>query len=527
MRNRLLRGVAGLMAFVTACLLIIGCAPVRVEDTVSETQALIDGILSYKMRQGGAQTLQDWLDGALQDEIGSTAEWYVLALKMHDSSLDASAYVRALEAYIEEKSISGAASREKMALVLMACGRGDHPFVQKTCDAAIGAQGIMSLIYGLYLLENGQTSALYTAESLSAEIANRQLSDGGWALNGERGDIDVTAMALQALSLGGRQEEAAARGLELLSARQNEDGGYSGFGGPNAESTAQVIMALTALGVDPISDERFIKNGCTALDALLSYRLEEGGFAHMAGEDVNQSATVQALEALASLESFERGGRTFYDISSPLTQRGTKESGSAPEKVPSKINVRFCICLVLMGMSGVISLVLWLAGRRHYKNLVLVWAVCGALCLGVMLIRVQSAGEYYGTSIDKGECIGQVTMSIRCDTVAEALPPTSSMADGVVLPETIFDLAQGETVYDLLVEAARTCTLQMESEGSGGMIYVSGIENLYEYDYGDLSGWMYQVNGDTPSVGCAEYALSPGDVIVWRYTCDLGHDLED
>lgn len=524
MRNRLLlRGVACLMAIVTACVLLIGCAPVRAENTVSETQRLIDGILSYKMRQAGADTLQSWLDGKMQNEIGSTAEWYVLSLKLHDSSLDDSAYAHALVNYLEEKSISGAASREKMALVLMACGRSDHSFVQQTCDEDIGAQGIMSLIYGLYLLENGQTSALYTAESLREKIEGMQLEDGGWALSGAVGDIDVTAMVLQVLSLGDSASDVLERGLDFLSARQNEDGGYSGFGGPNAESISQVIMALTALGVDPLSDERFIKNGCTALDALKSYRLEAGGFAHMAGEGVNQSATVQALEALVSLESFERGGRAFYDIQSLLK---TAEPAQSFEGAHSEISGRVWGLLGLAGLAAVICLVLWLSGRRHYKNFCLVWALCGVLCLGVLLVRVQSADDYYGTSALKGDVIGQVTLSIRCDTVADELPHTDR-ANGIVLAETTFDLAQGETVYDLLVEAARVYTLQMESEGAGGMIYVSGIDNLYEFDYGDLSGWIYQVNGDTPSVGCAEYQLSPGDVISWRYTCDLGHDLEE
>ena len=66
----------------------------------------------------------------------------------------------------------------------------------------------------------------------------------------------------------------------------------------------------------------------------------------------------------------------------------------------------------------------------------------------------------------------------------------------------------------------------VEGEGAGGMVYVSGIGYLYEFDYGDLSGWMYRVNGETPSVGCAEYALSDGDQVEWLYTCDLGNDLE-
>ena len=56
--------------------------------------------------------------------------------------------------------------------------------------------------------------------------------------------------------------------------------------------------------------------------------------------------------------------------------------------------------------------------------------------------------------------------------------------------------------------------------------YISGIDNLYEFQFGDLSGWMYLVNGETPSVGCGEYKLSDGDTVQWLYTCDIGNDLK-
>ena len=57
------------------------------------------------------------------------------------------------------------------------------------------------------------------------------------------------------------------------------------------------------------------------------------------------------------------------------------------------------------------------------------------------------------------------------------------------------------------------------------MAYVSGIGNLYEFDFGGLSGWVYSVNGRMPSVSCGEYVLSDGDKIEWMYTCDLGNDV--
>lgn len=69
-------------------------------------------------------------------------------------------------------------------------------------------------------------------------------------------------------------------------------------------------------------------------------------------------------------------------------------------------------------------------------------------------------------------------------------------------------------------------TESRKTSGSGDSTYVEGINNIYEFDFGDLSGWMYFVNGESPSVSCGEYVLSDTDEIKWLYTCDIGKDLE-
>ena len=96
---------------------------------------------------------------------------------------------------------------------------------------------------------------------------------------------------------------------------------------------------------------------------------------------------------------------------------------------------------------------------------------------------------------------------------------------------TDFDIEAGDTVFDILTEAAQTYGIQMENKGSAGsahgMVYISGINYIYEMEYGDLSGWVYHVNGITPSRNCGEYVLSDGDEIQWLYTCELGHDLNE
>ena len=99
-------------------------------------------------------------------------------------------------------------------------------------------------------------------------------------------------------------------------------------------------------------------------------------------------------------------------------------------------------------------------------------------------------------------------------------------ADGVLLPETSFPIASGDTVYTLLTDAARAHALHMEASGAAGLMYIHGIGNIYEFDFGDLSGWLYTVNGETFSVGVDQYVLKPGDKVEFHYTLELGRDLQ-
>ncbi len=130
---------------------------------------------------------------------------------------------------------------------------------------------------------------------------------------------------------------------------------------------------------------------------------------------------------------------------------------------------------------------------------------------------------------DKKENI--VTMHIRCDTaVAKGMaddpkwqgivPPS-----GVILGTTRFKIKEGDTVLDVLKMAQEQYKFQMSYRGNDASAYIEGINNLYEFDGGRWSGWMYCVNGWYPNYGAGVYVLKGGDVIEWNYTCDLGKDL--
>ena len=191
------------------------------------------------------------------------------------------------------------------------------------------AQGVNGVIYALLALDsrdypmpqNAAASTQATRQLYVDAILAAQLADGGWSFMGEDADPDLTAMALQALAKYREQSSvqlAANRALVCLSAMQNADGGFSSWGSENAESCAQVLLALNALGLDA-DDSRFVKNGHSVLDALLTYQNADGGFCHERGGETNQMASEQVACALASLVRAERGESSFYRMAA-LTQ---------------------------------------------------------------------------------------------------------------------------------------------------------------------------------------------------------------
>ena len=92
--------------------------------------------------------------------------------------------------------------------------------------------------------------------------------------------------------------------------------------------------------------------------------------------------------------------------------------------------------------------------------------------------------------------------------------------------ETEMEICEGDTVFDVLLEARDAYKIHMEYSGGKKTEYIEGIGNLYEFDGGRWSGWMFSVNGEYIDVGCGQCEVKDGDVIRWDYTCDLGLDLD-
>ena len=125
------------------------------------------------------------------------------------------------------------------------------------------------------------------------------------------------------------------------------------------------------------------------------------------------------------------------------------------------------------------------------------------------------------------------TFSISCRTILDnmALCEESKQgivpSDGTILPTTTVTFSEGESVFDVLQRICSSNSIHMEYSRTPeyNSAYVEGIANLYEFDVGSLSGWMYKVNGWFPNYGCSRYQLKDGDTVCWVYTCDLGSDV--
>ncbi len=125
------------------------------------------------------------------------------------------------------------------------------------------------------------------------------------------------------------------------------------------------------------------------------------------------------------------------------------------------------------------------------------------------------------------------TLSVRCDTILSRLDwlDTNKLElvpeDGVIFPETEVTFYEGESVFNVLQREMKKAGIQMEFTDTPvyNSAYIEGIQNLYEFDCGELSGWMYSVNGWFPNYGCSRYQLKEGDRVCWVYTCDLGADV--
>lgn len=280
-------------------------------------------------------------------------EWAVLGLARSGVQVPAGyfeGYYAALESYVRESR--GVLHERKyteysrVIVALTAIGKDPGNVAGYDLLAPLGDyertvwQGINGPIWALIALDCGGYDIPRNASAKTQSsrqlyidaILERQLADGGFALSGTAADPDVTAMALQALARyqdQSRVKAATERALACLSSMQGSDGGFSSWSTANAESVAQVIVALCELGID-LDDPRFVKNGKTPLDSLLTYRQSDGSFIHSAaGNGENQMTSEQGLYSLVAAARAAAGKNSLYRM-------GDVSGGGTPQGLPGK-----------------------------------------------------------------------------------------------------------------------------------------------------------------------------------------------
>lgn len=365
---------------------------------------------------------------------------------------------------------------ERTSIVLSMLGKCPRELIDRAVffNGDFDRQGLNAWIWALIAANcygaEAPENAPNTRESIAAHLLEKQLPDGGFTLMGTKADADMTAAAVYALAGmdGAEYSFAVNAAVECLSEMQLESGGFMTMGVENCESASQTVIAFCAAGVN---DERLSR----ALDAIMTYRRADGGFAHLPDGETNRIATVQALEALTAAELSGRGEMLFAadnsaaraddniaeneDVSSdagdnvtdsadvpenenvapetgdnstdsadipenkndvPETGDNPAESADIPENSGAEdhteaafggFQIKLIVCVICAAGVAVCIVVFAAKRRKGFLAAALIFAAAGG---GVWLLDIKTPDEYYGQSAADGIT---VTFSADCRTV--------------------------------------------------------------------------------------------------------------
>ncbi len=324
----------------------------------------------------------------------SVSDWTALAMARAGIADDYAGYLARLQAYVERQYAENgglhavkATEYHRIALTAAALGGDPAAFGAKPDGTAIdlvaegtynwqgddlGGQGLNGWIFALLTMDavglEVPADARYSRQDMLDAIVSAQLPDGGFSLGGGAMDVDITAMALQALAPYREQyQEVIDAALNALSAAQTVTGGFESWGAQSSESCAQVILALTALNIDPTADERFQKNQRNVAEALMDFRLSDGGFAHEKDGPLDAMACEQAMQALTAMELRQQGEGRFFDLTAahPVQLETTPDTDT---ETPAESGGSFPVLPVVLIVSAVViamALVLVLKKKRE------------------------------------------------------------------------------------------------------------------------------------------------------------------
>ncbi len=357
---RILKRVTAFISVIILAAVVPFSASAIAESTLDNVKNAVEGVISYKC--GELLCDSDELFDRLSENAGDySADWYYIALSRCGYNSNKEKSVAALKTAVEEFYNRGlervpVTDMQRIAFVLSLLGvnitevNGHNLLADCTYNRAqyrpLDAQGLNSLSFALLLLDSGNYTVPQNAVDSKANIIDRilslELESGGFALFGKGADIDITSIVLQALAPYKTDERVSPvieRAVKILSERQTDSGSYKSFAAKcSAETTAQAVIALCSLGIDPDGDERFVKNGQSALDGLMTFRLSSGAFSHFDDGNADNMATYQSLCALVAVKRFAEGRESFYDFGIKIPIENNKHSSVEKESAAEKKN---------------------------------------------------------------------------------------------------------------------------------------------------------------------------------------------
>ena len=339
----------------------------------------------------------------------------------------------------------------------------------------------------------------------------RYVTDCGGILH-DRKYTEYSRVILTVTAMGGDARNVA--GYDLTAPLENYE--QTIFQGVNGAIYALLALDSGNYGSEAIR-ERYIAH-------ILEKELPDGGWCMM-GDVPEADVTAMALQALAKYRDREDVGAAV--------ERGLKVLEAA-EYTTSEAVSQTIVALCELGMPADEKVKLLLTYQteagdfRHVMD-----GDADALSTEQAFYALVSAGlQLSGKSLYR-MAANTCTLEIRCDTLLKNLDKLSSgkaelvPEDGILLEKTTVSFESGDSVFDVLRRCLREQNVHFEyvDAKAYGSIYIEGIGNLYEFDCGEQSGWLYFVNGISPGLGCSGYTVANGDEIVFAYTCDMGADL--
>ena len=297
------------------------------------------GIVTFEKNKNGIPEGDSLLSGRIAEDAGyDSSDWLAIGAVRSGLETDTGEYFTAWKKRIEDEYSDDAAIDRLNATdwhraVLTGICLGIDPTDVSEIDLLgrgtylrgegrpLDAQGVNGEIWALIAMDSCDwklpEDAFPNREEIIYSIIDTRNSDGGFSLTAGdgRSDLDITAMALQALApyrCCEETENSVNMAVELLAERYGD--------ADNCETAAQIICALCCLDIDPDSDERF--KGLT--DELISYANDDGGFAHQKGGESSELASSQALIALCSIQRLRSGERPVYDMNEGSPEKPVK-----------------------------------------------------------------------------------------------------------------------------------------------------------------------------------------------------------